>query len=48
MAEHELRSVASPKLDESQMAAMDRCPLTKLVRYRDGEKLFKVGDRDFK
>ena len=48
MAEHDLRSVAFPKLDESQMAALDRCPLTKLAWYRDGEKLFKVGDRDFK
>ena len=48
MAEHDLRSVAFPKLDESQMAALDRCPLTKLPRYRDGEKHFKVGDRDFK
>jgi thioredoxin reductase (NADPH) len=48
MAEHDLRSVASPKLDESQLAALDRCPLTKLAQYRDGEKLFKSGDRDFK
>ena len=48
MAEHDLQSVAFPKLDEAQMAALDRCPLTKLPRYRDGEKLFKVGDRDFK
>jgi thioredoxin reductase (NADPH) len=48
MAEHDLRSVAFPKLDESQLAALDRCPLTKLAQYRHGEKLFKVGDRDFK
>ena len=48
MAEHDLRSVAFPKLDESQLAALDRCPLTKLAQYRDGEKLFKAGDRDFK
>ncbi len=27
---------------------LDRCPLTKLAQYRDGEKLFKAGDRDFK
>ena len=47
MAEHDLRSVAFPKLDESQLAALDRCPLTKLAQYRDGEKLFKAGDRDF-
>jgi thioredoxin reductase (NADPH) len=48
MAEHDLRSVAFPKLDESRLAALDRCPLTKLAQYRDGEKLFKAGDRDFK
>ena len=48
MAEHDLRSVAFPKLDESQLAALDRCPLTKLAQYRDGEKLFNAGDRDFK
>ena len=31
------------------MAALGRCPLTtSLKRYRDGEKLFEVGDRDFK
>ena len=48
MAEHDLQSVAFPKLDEAQMAALGRCPLTKLAQYRDGEKLFEVGDRDFK
>ena len=48
MAEHDLQSVAFPKLDEAQMAALGRCPLTTLRRYRDGEKLFEVGDRDFK
>ena len=30
MAEHDLQSVAFPKLNEAQMAALDRCPLTKL------------------
>ncbi len=40
MAEHDLRSVAFPNLDESRLAALDRCPLTKLAQYRDGEKLF--------
>ena len=30
------------------MAALGRCPLTKLRRYRDGEKLFEAGDRDSK
>src|SRR6476646_6705838 len=28
------------------MASLGRCPLTKLRRYRDGEKLFEAGQRD--
>ena len=48
MAEHDLHSVAFPTLDEAQMASLGRCPLTTLKRYRDGEKLFEAGDRDFK
>ena len=48
MAEHDLQSVAFPKLNEAQMAALDRCLLTRRQQYRDGETLFKVGDRDFK
>ena len=48
MAEHDLDDIAFPKLDEAQMASLGRCPLTKLKRYRDGEKLFDAGDRDFK
>jgi thioredoxin reductase (NADPH) len=46
MAEHDLRSVAFPGLDEAQLAALGRCPLTKLKRYRAGEKLFEAGERD--
>ena len=46
MGEHDLRSLAFPVLDLAQMAALDRCPLTTLKRYTDGEKLFDVGDRD--
>lgn len=48
MAEHDLRAVAFPRLDESQMAALGRCPLTVLKRYRGGDKLFEAGARDFK
>src|SRR6476620_10042056 len=48
MAEHDLRSVAFPTLNESQMAALGRCPLTALKKYRDGDKLFEAGARDFK
>src|SRR4029434_8117916 len=46
MAENDLRAVAFPKLDETQLASLERCPLTVLKRYRDGEKLFEAGQRD--
>src|SRR5580704_14734345 len=46
MAENDLNAVAFPKLNEAQMAALGRCPLTKLKRLQDGEKLFEVGDPD--
>ena len=46
MSEHDWRSAAFPKFDAAQMAALGRCPLTALKRYRDGEKLFEAGDRD--
>ena len=46
MGEHDLKSLAFPVLDSAQMAALDRCPLTTLKHYTDGEKLFDVGDRD--
>jgi len=48
MAEHHLKAVAFPTLDEAQMAALGRCPLTTLKRYRDEEKLFEACERDFK
>ena len=48
MAEQDLRAVAFPKLNEAQLASLGGCSLTVLKRYRDGEKLFEVGDRDFK
>jgi thioredoxin reductase (NADPH) len=48
MAEQDLRAAAFPKLNEAQLAALGGCSLTVLKRYRDGEKLFAVGDRDFK
>jgi thioredoxin reductase (NADPH) len=44
----ELQAVAFPKLNEAQLEALGRCPRTALNRYHDGEKLFEVGDRDFK
>ena len=47
MSEQELQAAAYPRLDAAQMASLERCPLTKLRRYRDGEKLFEAGQRDF-
>src|SRR3954447_17775913 len=48
MTEHALDAIALPELDESQMAALGRCPLTRTRRYRDGERLFEAGDRECK
>jgi hypothetical protein len=41
MAENDLRAVAFPTLNETQLASPERCPLTVLKRYRDGQKLFE-------
>jgi len=46
VSEQELQAVAYPRLDAAQMASLGHCPLTKLRRYRDGEKLFEAGERD--
>ena len=48
MTQHDVDAVAFPRLDEAQLAILDRCPLTKRGRREDGEKLFELGDRDFK
>ena len=48
MAENDLRAVAFPKLDDAQIAALERCVGVSMKRYLAGEKLFEVGDRDFK
>jgi thioredoxin reductase (NADPH) len=48
MAENDLRAVAFPKLDETQLASLERCSLTVLKRYRDGEKLFETGQSNGK
>jgi thioredoxin reductase (NADPH) len=34
--------------ETAQIAALGRCSLATLKRYRDGEKLFEAGQRDFK
>jgi len=48
MAERDLNSVASPRLDDAQMAALGRCAGATLKQYRAGDKLIEVGERDFK
>ena len=39
MAEHDLHDVAFPVLTEVQLAALGRCPHTKLRRFHAGETL---------
>jgi thioredoxin reductase (NADPH) len=46
MAAHDLNTVAFPVLDEAQLAALGRCPLTRQQRFADGENLFTAGDYD--
>lgn len=48
MAEHDLHSVAFPTLDDEQITRLSRCADAICRTYQDGEKLFRVGDRDFK
>jgi thioredoxin reductase (NADPH) len=48
MPDHDRHAAAFTKLDEGQLASLEHCPLTMQKRFRDGEKLFEVGDRDFK
>jgi thioredoxin reductase (NADPH) len=48
VAETNLHAVAFPTLDADQIATLARCTEAQLKRYRNGEKLFEVGDRDFK
>ena len=47
MDAHDLNTVAYPKLTQAQMAAFGGCSSATLKRYRDGERLFQAGDRDF-
>jgi thioredoxin reductase (NADPH) len=47
MPEHNLQSIAFPTLDETQIAGLAGCTTATPKIYRDGQTLFKVGDRDF-
>src|SRR3954468_22258679 len=44
MAEHDLRAVAFPKLDDVHMAALGHCIHASLKPFRAGQKLFEMGD----
>ncbi|TLY24310.1 MAG: cyclic nucleotide-binding domain-containing protein [Nitrospirae bacterium] len=48
MAEHNLQSIAFPRLDEAQISKLAQCTTATPKVYRDGQTLFAVGDRDFK
>jgi thioredoxin reductase (NADPH) len=48
MAEQGLESVAFPKLSEEQIEQLGRLAGAKPKRFRAGEALFRVGDRDFR
>ena len=48
MAADHLHSIAFPVLAPDQVEALGRCPFTARRGYRDGEALFRVGDRDGK
>ena len=41
MAENDLGAVGFPTLNETQLTSLERCPLTVIKRYRDGQKLFE-------
>jgi thioredoxin reductase (NADPH) len=48
MAEHELKSVAFPRLGDDQIAKLGRCVATVLKTYRNGQLLFRVGEQGMK
>ena len=48
MAELTLQSVAFPTLDEAQVSEFARCTMAASKRFRNGETLIGMGDRDFK
>src|ERR1051325_4514961 len=45
MSEQNLLSVAFPTLDETQVSQLARCTQAEPKLFRDGEALFRVGDR---
>ena len=48
MPDHDLQSVAFPTLGDDPLADFGQCKLTTRRRFRDGDALFRAGDRDGK
>jgi thioredoxin reductase (NADPH) len=48
MAEHDLQSIAFPRLDEAQITRLTDCTEAAPRSYEDGQTLFAAGDRDIK
>jgi thioredoxin reductase (NADPH) len=48
MAGQDLEAAAFPSLDNAQLESLGRCTKVSLSRFRKGQTLFQVGDRDFK
>ena len=45
---HDLKAVAFPKLTDAQIGMVGSCGGAELKHYKSGQKLIKVGERDFK
>jgi hypothetical protein len=48
MAGRDLQAVAFPTLDSGQVASLERCASVSQKTFRQGEALFRAGDREFK
>lgn len=48
MTEQDLRSVAFPRFDASQLAKLPRCTEAKRERHERGRRLVQTGDKDYK
>ena len=48
MAEQDLHGVAYPRLDAARIARLGRCARGSVKQYRDGQTLFRSGERNFK
>lgn len=48
MLDHDLHATAFPKLNEQQLSSLATCGGAALERYKDGQTLVRVGDRDYK